>query len=573
MKNASSTGHYMVQLDGLRFIAVLLVMTAHWFSGDVAFIKDITGPAGVNLFFVLSGFLITGILIANKGADIPPRLLLKQFYIRRFLRIFPLFYLVVIVGALTFVQGAREYFFWHISYTSNYIIAWQKGGIGYYSHLWSLCVEEQFYIIFPLLIIITHKRRYLKLFYTLIFLAVVSRSVPYLILNDPTRSLWVSYAFTPGCFDSFAIGAILAYYYRYDKEKLRRILNYKSFFLAFFVLYLICTYFGWFLFTRTLWSVCAFWAIGVAALGKFKGLARMALENRVINYLGRITYGLYVYHYFMPYLFKWIGIQSKYNGVLYFIGAVAIASASWFLFERPFNRLKKHFEYSHSIPSTFPRKWFTISLGINVIFFVFLLAVFIKFEPRLLERLGVRRTVQPAVVMFGDSRVQVADWSAGLNRQDVLNAGIGGATTVKLFDSLNSRVIRYHPKACFIQAGINDIRSQVNLDSTLTAFTNIIDILKANKISVFVNSVIPVSKDPFQYEVPDSTINQKVDELNNHLKVICKNKGVEYLDINQELVENKRFKLKYTLDGVHVNPAGFTVWYDEVKTVLNRYKL
>lgn len=334
---------YMIQLDGLRFLAVLSVMVGHWVNLNQA-IKITLGSAGVNLFFVLSGFLISVILLKNKDTGIRPSLLLFRFYIRRFLRIFPLYYLVIIAGIVLYIDGARGYFFWLVTYTVNYIIGLENGSGGRFTHLWSLAVEEQFYIIFPLLIIVTPKRHYLKVFYTLISIAIISRFYIYWIAED--RAFWISYTFTPCCFDSFAIGAILSHLYLYDRYKLKSILQHRFYFFAALASYFICSYFEMFQITRTVFSVFCFWVVGVAATGQFRGIMKAYLENNAAIYLGKITYGLYVYHYFMPWVFQSLRIRDHwYNPMLYFISTVAAASLSWHLFESPLNNLKKYFEY------------------------------------------------------------------------------------------------------------------------------------------------------------------------------------------------------------------------------------
>lgn len=178
---------------------------------------------------------------------------------------------------------------------------------------------------------------------------------------------------------------------------------------------------------------------------------------------------------------------------------------------------------------------------------------------------------KPHIIIYGDSRVAMGDWMQGLGRNDVMNAGIGGATTGKLLDSLTEKVINFHPGLCILEAGINDIRSQVKFETTLINFSRIIDSLKRNNITVVVCSVIPISKDPFQYVVPDDYINLQVEKMNIQLAQLASDKGIEYLDINRLLAENKRVKLHYTLDGVHLNPAGFSVWYKEIKSTLNKF--
>src|SRR4051812_31238154 len=123
MANTPRTANlYLPQLDGLRAVAILCVLFQHFYSEAL-----VLGSLGVKLFFALSGFLITGILLKSKyavesGASSPGDSL-RRFYARRFLRIMPLFYLVLVVSALLNLPGVRESFWWHASYLSNVYFA------------------------------------------------------------------------------------------------------------------------------------------------------------------------------------------------------------------------------------------------------------------------------------------------------------------------------------------------------------------------------------------------------------------------------------------------------------------
>ena len=110
----------------------------------------------VETFFVISGFLITGILLDNRLQNSQSQIL-KQFYIRRFLRIFPLHYLVLLLGLVVNADSLRESWCWQVFYLSN-IYFYLNGWHGYFSHFWSLAVEEQFYLFWPLLIICLARR-------------------------------------------------------------------------------------------------------------------------------------------------------------------------------------------------------------------------------------------------------------------------------------------------------------------------------------------------------------------------------------------------------------------------------
>ena len=145
-----TTRHHVPVLDGLRAVACLLVIIAHlpfkFFSPEAKVIDQILRPGylGVGLFFVLSGFLITRILMYNRDRGVS----LKSFYIKRSARIFPIYYLTII--AVAFFQPGT-YLWFHALYLNNipYFFGSGPNPIG---HSWSLAVEEHFYLAWPLII-------------------------------------------------------------------------------------------------------------------------------------------------------------------------------------------------------------------------------------------------------------------------------------------------------------------------------------------------------------------------------------------------------------------------------------
>jgi peptidoglycan/LPS O-acetylase OafA/YrhL len=139
-------GLHMPQLDGLRTLAVAAVIWSHWVPPYQFGFE--WGVMGVNLFFVLSGFLITGILLDSRAGAVRSGdrwFAIRQFYTRRVLRIFPLFYMTLALLVLVNVRPVRQTFLWHVCYLSNVYFFRQGAWIGQISHFWSLAVEEQFY--------------------------------------------------------------------------------------------------------------------------------------------------------------------------------------------------------------------------------------------------------------------------------------------------------------------------------------------------------------------------------------------------------------------------------------------
>ncbi len=187
-KRCTLKSNHIVQLDGLRGVAILLVLFFHFFNFGFLYPYFYFGWAGVDLFFVLSGFLITGILLDtkhNKGYY-------KTFILRRALRILPLYYGVL--GIFAFISPYsettswfKEYqiFFW--THTSNFLIL-KKGFLHPLSHFWSLALEEQFYFFWPLVVLILKPKQ--LIFASLLFIAagIVIRHFytnPYLTFGLP----------------------------------------------------------------------------------------------------------------------------------------------------------------------------------------------------------------------------------------------------------------------------------------------------------------------------------------------------------------------------------------------------
>ncbi|MGY0038929.1 acyltransferase family protein [Pedobacter sp. NJ-S-72] len=140
---------YFSGFNGLRAIAVLLVVLI--FHGKIIFPGMYNGWIGVDLFFVISGFLITNILVKQKGTTN----FFSNFYLRRSIRIFPLYYIVLLVAMLILYLIKRDqltdlsyYFF----YVQNIRAISTEKYISLLAHTWSLCIEEQFYLVWPVIV-------------------------------------------------------------------------------------------------------------------------------------------------------------------------------------------------------------------------------------------------------------------------------------------------------------------------------------------------------------------------------------------------------------------------------------
>jgi peptidoglycan/LPS O-acetylase OafA/YrhL len=355
--------NYMIQLDTLRTLAVAGVALQHWVPER--FQLGLPWGVGVILFFVISGFLITGILLDCRWPALvenPQKALsLRQFYIRRFLRIFPLYYTVLLILFIFNAIPVRETIFWHLCYGTNFYFL-NRGWQGSIGHFWSLSVEEQFYVVWPFLILFVPRKRLLPL-----VAGVVLLSPAYRIL---VSLFWPSIKL-PGIlvfanFDSLGLGALLALI-RHSKvafHPAKWLIRHTNAILWFSLSAYVCIYVVQHTSLNSIWIgafeytfLSAFFACAVQAVsGGICGIGGKILEFRPFLYLGKISYGLYVFHgLIMPALKTVIlpivpGLSRVWDFLpcritLAALSTVAISAFSWHLFERPINNLRQKFPY------------------------------------------------------------------------------------------------------------------------------------------------------------------------------------------------------------------------------------
>lgn len=353
--------NYIKTLDGIRFYSILGVMLAHWIHSNITY----TFAMGVIVFFVLSGYLITRILLVTKEKypnEVPLRLF-KTFYARRSLRIFPIYFLTIIAFYLINIPDIKANIVWLLTFTVNikyFLDDSFYGGIG---HLWSLSVEEQFYIFYPFLIFGIKRKYILPSLIFMVAVGLMSRMI--LFLNG--SGLVSQATFTLSALDSLAIGGILAYLELYYKRFLLNILcQHKRLWLAVLSLFLLCYVFfayglqklnpifsGYNLvFGRFLISLLTFYVIGNAIL-ELNQKVKPYFENKYVVYLGKISYGMYFYHLFVQRVVdyflnhnQYLTIKNQYLlFVIYFSITAIVSSLSWHILEAPINNLKSKFKY------------------------------------------------------------------------------------------------------------------------------------------------------------------------------------------------------------------------------------
>ncbi len=347
---------YYKNLDGVRALAALMVMFFHFFRSippSTRIIRMLTevsdiGQTGVTLFFVLSGFLITRILIRTKRSEG----FFKNFYVRRTLRIFPLYYLFLIlwyaIAPLFLVMetgtlGQQLYYF---TYLQGFARTFDWSTLGPH-HFWSLAVEEHFYLFWPLIVYFTSNKNLKYMITGIVVFAIIMRA----IMLGGGYSVFL---FTFTRIDSLAIGALLALM---ELKNLFRPENSGKFLLLFSSM-ILTTLTVWIFFSGAgndyvqnsrylLLSFTYFAAIGYLLSIRKRHAINRILNTRFLNYTGKISYGLYVYHP-LVYLFCVQYLTTEYvivDFLIRFALSYAIAALSYHYFESSFLRFKKYFEY------------------------------------------------------------------------------------------------------------------------------------------------------------------------------------------------------------------------------------
>lgn len=367
-------------LDGIRAYAVLLVCLVHFFQVDENSLYEANkyigiflfkfsqiGLRGVELFFLLSGFLITGILLESKKS---PNYF-TTFYARRFLRIFPLYYFVlaisfIVIPYLLPIDAAGEVVIqkqaWLWTYTSNLshffgMESWDAStNLPSFGHFWSLCVEEHFYIFWPLLIYFSNEKYLPHIMWSIVAISAFSVLFVYFSGDMIPILKWS----TIRCAGVLSLGGLIAWY-RKNPITFERIYGLSKklivplgvlFFIVNFIprkyeVHDVATFFT---------SVLFFALLIVLSLEGSK-ITNSLFNHKSLYFIGKISYGIYIYHGLLrPYYKEYIyGNMQNYmqNGILSSllytlictILSISIAWLSWIVIESPVLKFKKNFTY------------------------------------------------------------------------------------------------------------------------------------------------------------------------------------------------------------------------------------
>ena len=359
-------------LDTLRALAVIWVIAAHWnmfFYEDTIpgfFIKKCIVPDGataVYLFFVLSGFLITRILLnaKNENSFKNNTSIVKNFFIRRTLRIFPIYYLCILWAYSQF-PDVKQHINYFLCYACN-ILCYRTGTWNSASHTWTLAVEEQFYIFWPWLILYTPRKYLNYVLITCIFTGIITTFFTLKVTFEPF--------FVFNCLDSFGLGALYASAFldpgkRTKFEKTIKILAVFAF--ALYVYWKSIDFnqqsgYPVIFMKKTVDSILALWLIIITVNNKSELMRKYFFENKFLNFVGIISYGIYLYHPYIGIMLShyvdfinlnivnnhWLHDILITRGCMYIILLTFLITISWLsyrLIELPIMSLKKYFKYT-----------------------------------------------------------------------------------------------------------------------------------------------------------------------------------------------------------------------------------
>jgi peptidoglycan/LPS O-acetylase OafA/YrhL len=368
---ALQTRGRILELDGLRALAAGSVLVHHFAGLWVAGFP--IGSVGLRIFFVLSGFLITGILlglrdgIETRGDSTARRIL--QFYVRRMIRLMPVLYVAVAVLVALNLGVSRKSWPWDLAYLSNFYAIRIGNLVPAVGHFWTLAVEEQFYLVWPWIILLAPRRWLGKIIIAIIAAAPIFRIVGWLRGWHWT----VIYCLPIGAWDALGLGALLLIC---EREKISWRKPVRNFRIAALWIATPLAALGLCLSPLTLpgirhnptWSWAAlpvqFYRqavtdtmlalFGFAVLGwlreKPDGMLARSLRRRPLVYLGTISYGTYVYHvplkaFYDRYIARNFPAMPADGSISYFLLLTALtlvlAAISWHGMEKPISRLKK----------------------------------------------------------------------------------------------------------------------------------------------------------------------------------------------------------------------------------------
>ncbi len=346
---------YQPQMDGLRALAVLIILLHH-FNGPFHFLHQF-GPVAVRFFFVLSGYLITRILLKSRQRFEEEKSTgwseYGRFQMRRLIRTLPPYYLSILLVFWLDFPPVRETLQWTLPFLTNLYMVSINDFPHTISHFWSIAVQEQFYLVWPIVIFCLPKK-WLKYTLALLILAAVGFRFYCIQTGAPDIFRWFSLL---NSLDSFAIGGILAWVsFRHPGLIVGSRTRLWSGALALVALavahgfrYLPLQNYAT-IWIEVLEAAAMGWVVACSVQG-FRGWPGRLLASRPLTYIGQVSYGIYVYHIIVSILLAPVftavfgpiengGLAQVVRFLIQFGITLGFAAFSWHWFEQPILKLR-----------------------------------------------------------------------------------------------------------------------------------------------------------------------------------------------------------------------------------------
>lgn len=369
MNNSAGRVHFM-NLDVLRFLAAYFVVILHSFTawqsnwGNPGFMNNADGSIsmfgtvlnrgvnnlgfGVDIFFLLSGFLITYLLLAEREKT--GHVDIFKFYVRRAFRIWPLYFLLLLAGPLMtfFFNTSSADYAYYFGFLGNFELIQNDRFNPVVSHLWSICIEEHFYLVCPLILAFIPTKKLPQAFLMIVFASILFR---YYIFGEPGYASHL-YLNTLSRMDTLALGCLFGYMVYFKKIEFKdplpvRLIIYSIFLLMFFIESFKSAHSPFEAAVKKYLYIlpAAYW------LGNFVFNSSAFLvpkKENVLHFLGKASYGIYMFNPLLIFLILRFCHQVNFNNFVFYtlivnITVIGMTIISYKFFEMPFLKLKEKF--------------------------------------------------------------------------------------------------------------------------------------------------------------------------------------------------------------------------------------
>jgi peptidoglycan/LPS O-acetylase OafA/YrhL len=358
-------GSHWLDMDSISFSTPFEAVTRREISILTPFISN-AGPLGVIMFFVLSGFLITYLLFAER--EFAGRINIKQFYIRRILRIWPLYFVLIVLGFFVFPhfnvfkipvqETSFKANFWQnfilfILFLPNLAFSIYRTAVPNIGQLWSIGVEEQFYLIWPWFI--TKSRNFVRTIIGFIAVILIVKATVLVLskISDAQVFIVMKKFLAMSKLETMAIGALAAYYLYFKKESILKLIYHPLVLMMSIAILPLGVVFipmklqdG----VHVLYSIC--FAIIILNVGS-NDKSLLKLEHPILDFLGKISFGIYMYHMavatFIIHIARdvWMfgrDLSPMESLIIYSLVlgiTILVATLSYYIIEKPFINRKK----------------------------------------------------------------------------------------------------------------------------------------------------------------------------------------------------------------------------------------